>query len=341
VAIDPRLAGYSPQQLPALYSRLLDRLDSVPGVESTAIAMCGILVGCRSAEDGLSIEGYQSRPGEQVLVLNNVVSSGYFETVGMRLVSGRLLNERDPQGAQKVAVVNEAFVRRYFAGGEPLGKKFGYKTMDQEIVGVVEDARFLNVKEAPDPTAFFPFDQRPVVPHHVEIRTSGDPGQIANAVRQAIFEVEPNLPVEGVMTLSERVQNNLSQERLLLSLTSAFAALALGLAGFGLFGLLSYAVARRTADLGIRLALGASRGSVLWAVLRESLLLAFAGIAVGLPLVIAGSRLMSGLLFGISPHDGATIVTAVGVLVFVAAVSGLLPAWRASRVDPLSALRFE
>ena len=160
-------------------------------------------------------------------------------------------------------------------------------------------------------------------------------------MRRAIVEVEPNVPVESVVTLSERVDNNLSQERLLLSLTSAFGGLAIGLAGFGLFGLLSYAVARRTADFGIRIALGASQSSVLWAVVRESLLLALAGVAIGVPLVMAGSSVMSSMLFGVSPRDSATIVTAVGILVAVAALAGLVPAWRASRVDPLVALRSE
>jgi predicted permease len=303
--------------------------------------MCGILASCRSAETGLSVEGYASRREDPVLVVSNFVSPGYFTTVGMRLQSGRLLEEGDQRGAPGVAVVNQTFVRRYFTGKEPLGRRFGYKVMDQQIVGVVEDARLQNVKDEPEPMAFYPLQQRAVTPRTIEIRTAGDPRQVVDAVRRIILETAPGLPVEGVATLSERVSSNLSRERLLLSLTSAFGALALGLAGFGLFGLLSYAVARSTPDFGIRLALGASQASVLSAVVRDALRLAVAGIVIGLPLAIAGSRLMSALLFGVSSHDGATILTAVVVLVIVAGVAGLLPAWRASRVDPLVALRSE
>lgn len=341
VAIDPRLAGYQQEQLPALYDRLLQRIDAAPGVQAKAFAMCGILASCRSAETGFDIESYQSRPGEQTLAVTNIVSPGYFATVGMRLKAGRLLDERDRKGTALATVVNEAFARRYFGNQSPLGKKFGYGVMNQEIVGVVEDARVMNVKNAPEPMAFFPLEQRPVVPRSIEVRTMGDPRQLTAAVRRAVVEVEPNLPIEGVATLSERVSNSLSQERLLLSLTSAFGILALGLAGLGLFGLLSYAVARRTVDFGIRLALGAPRKSVLWAVLRESLLLGVGGIIIGLPLVAAASSVAGSILFGVSAHDVTTIAIAATVLVAVAALAGLLPAWRASRVDPLVALRFE
>jgi predicted lysophospholipase L1 biosynthesis ABC-type transport system permease subunit len=237
-------------------------------------------------------------------------------------------------------VVNQAFVRRYLSDGQALGRKFGYN-LEHEIVGVVEDARVINVKDEPAPMAFFTIEQRPLPLRSIEIGVTGDPALMTAAVRRAISEAAPNLPIEGVTTLSERVSTNLSQERLLLSLASAFGALALGLAAFGLFGLLSYAVARRSADFGIRLALGAQRRSILLAVLREALLLALAGVVIGLPLVVAGSSVMRSLLFGVSAYDTGTIVTTVAVLAMVAALAGLLPAWRASRVDPLTALRAE
>jgi predicted permease len=298
------------------------------------------MTGCRNAEDGLSVEGYESRPGEQVLVVNNVVTPGYFETVGMRLRAGRVLDDRDRQSSPLVAVVNESFVRRYFGDAQPIGKRFGY-TLNRQIVGIVENARVLNVKEEPEPMAFFSLQQRPSPIRSIEIRATGDPRRLASAVRQAIAETAPDLPIESVATLSERVSNNLSLERLLISLSAAFGALALGLAGLGLFGLLSYAVARRTADFGIRIALGAPQRVVLWGMLRESLLLSFAGVAIGLLLVLAASGPIRAVLYEVNPLDGATIFAATSVLVVVAALAGLLPAWRASRVDPLVALRQE
>jgi putative ABC transport system permease protein len=276
------------------------------------------------------------------VVVNNVVTPGYFEAVGMRLRAGRSLTERDRNGAPRVAVVNEAFMRRYAGGAPPLGRKFGQNAPVNEIVGVVEDARALDVKSESVPMAYFPLQQRTEgTPRSIEIRAEGDPRQIAAAVRKTIGEVESRLPIEGVTTASERVRSNLTQDRLLLSLFSAFGGLALALAGFGLFGLLSYAVARRREEFGIRMALGASPAAVLWTVIRESLLLACAGLAAGLPLVIVGTNLMRGVLFGVSPWDGVTIGVAAALLIAVAAVAGFLPAWRASRVDPLTALRSE
>jgi len=341
VTIDSRMAGYTePAQLHGLVDRLLERVASMPGVRSAAVASCGIMTGCRNAEDGLKVEGYESRPGEQVLVVNHVVTPGYFEAVGMRLLAGRGLDDRDRQSSPLVAVVNESFVRRYFGGAQPIGKRFGSK-LNQQIVGVVENARLLNVKEDPEPMAFFPLKQRPSQVRSIDIRAAGDPRHIASAIRQAIAETAPDLPIESVATLSERVSNNLGLERLLISLSAVFGVLALGLAGLGLFGLLSYAVARRTADFGIRIALGAPQRVVLWGVFRESLLLSLTGVAIGLLMVLAGSGLIRAVLFEVNPLDAPTIAMAIGVLLVVAGLAGLLPSWRASRVDPLVAIRLE
>jgi predicted lysophospholipase L1 biosynthesis ABC-type transport system permease subunit len=241
-----------------------------------------------------------------------------------------------------VAVVNQTFVRRFFgSGASPVGKRFGFRVMDQEIVGVVEDARVANVKDLPEPMAFFPFLQRGVTPRDIVVRTIGDPARSIGEVRLAIAEVAPALPIEGIVTLSERVRNNLGQERLLLWLTTAFGSLALVLAGVGLFGLLSHVVTRRTAEFGLRMALGAPRGYVLWTVLRESFSLALKGIAIAVPFLVAGSELMKPMLFEVHPRDSWTVAVAFAVLIVVAAVAGLLPAWRASRVDPVVALRSE
>ena len=189
--------------------------------------------------------------------------------------------------------------------------------------------------------AFYPLRQGPVSPSNLDMRTTGDPQRLIAEVTKTIAAVEPNLPVNQITTAEERVSDNLNQETVVAQLTSAFGVLALGLACFGLYGVMSYAVSRRTSELGIRMALGAPRSHVLWLVLRESLWLVALGVACGLPLVLIASRVLSSLLFGIGANDPVTVAAATAILVAVAALSGYLPARRAARVDPLVALRYE
>jgi putative ABC transport system permease protein len=181
--------------------------------------------------------------------------------------------------------------------------------------------------------------QRPVAARSLDVRTVGDPRLVAQSLRQALGLAAPDLPIEGITPLEERVQRRLGPERLVVVLTSAFGALALGLAGFGLFGVLSYAVARRTSELGLRMALGAQRGQIIGGVVRDALWLVTGGIVIGLPLIVIGGRLTSALFFGVDPYDLATIGFAVAVLVGVAGACSALPAWRASRISPIVALR--
>ena len=206
----------------------------------------------------------------------------------------------------------------------------------------VEDARGLaDLKARAVPSAFMPLAQRPVVPRALEVRTSVAPATTMAAVRRAVGDAAPGLPIESMEPMDVRVQRGLGQERLVVLLTSAFGALALGLAGFGLFGIVSYAVARRTPELGLRMALGASRSRVLWSVMREALRLVLFGTLLGIPLVLVGGTLASTLFFGVSPHDPLTLVVATLVLVGVGMSCSAVPARRASRVDPIVALRQE
>lgn len=341
VTIDPRLSGTPPEQLPELHRRLLDATLAVPGVSSASLAMCGLQSSCRAREDGIDIEGYQARPDEQVVFTVNAVTPGYFSNVGMRLIAGRAFTDRDLENTPKVAVVNRTLARKYFVDGQAIGRHFGEGTRDVEIVGIVDDARILSVKEPPVPSAFFSLVQRPVMARYLEIRTIGDPRHTAAAVRRAIAEAAPALPIEAIMTVEERLRVSLNQERLMVFLTSGFGALALGLAGFGLFGLLSYAVARRTSEFGIRMALGASRAHVLTSVVVEALRLVLYGFLLGIPIVLLSGGLVSSLFFGVEPNDWATLVGATLILVCVGAICSVLPAMRASRVDLVVALRAE
>lgn len=340
-SISPRTGGYGEGELPALYRRLIERAEALPGVQSATIATCGVMTGCRSNSDGLSIAGYQGQPGEQVGVQENRVGPRYFSTVGIALVAGRDFEARDGTGSAAVAIVNEAMARRYFKNREAIGQRFGYDQPDTEIVGVVRDARVNTVREDVVPMAYFPLDDTPPYVSTLEVRTGGDPRALGATLRKAMQELEPKLPVDRVTTITELARNSLRQERLISRLTTLVSALALGLACLGLYGLMSYGVKQRAAELGLRLALGAQRAQVLWMVFRESLTLVAVGLALGLPMVAVASRLVGTMLFEVSPNDPATVAVAMLVLLAVGASSGYLPAWRASRVDPLTALRDE
>ena len=201
--------------------------------------------------------------------------------MGMRLLGGRPFTDHDRAKSPRVAIVNRMLAARYFKDGQALGRHFGQSGPDVEIVGIVDDARLLNVKDGAVPTAFFPLEQRPIVARVVEVRTKGQPAHAIAAVRRAVGQAAPDMPIGSISWVDERISASLSQERVVVFLASGFGALALGLAGFGLFGVLSYAVARRTSEFGIRMALGASRSHVLWSVVREALWLVVAGFEIG------------------------------------------------------------
>jgi predicted permease len=340
IAINPSL-NYSMPELPALYQRLLDRVEAIPGVQSATVAMCSVLNGCRSNSDGVAFSGYTSQPDEQVVVQINRVGRKYFSTLGMPIVAGRDFDAREVGGDAKVVIVNEALVRKYFKGRDPLGERFGYDTPDLEIIGVVRDAHVNTVREAPLPMVFHPFDATPSFVGSMQIRTAGDPGTMGAVVRRVVTEQEPRLTAGPPATLGTLAASTLRQERLIARLTIIVGLLALALASLGLYGLMAYAVKQRTAELGVRFALGAPRGRVLWMVLRESMLLVAIGLAIGVPAVLAVSRLIAPMLFEVSPNDPTVVSIAIAVLFVVGAWSGYLPAWRASRIDPLVALRQE
>jgi predicted permease len=340
IGVDPRLAGASPPSLPETYARVLDTVTGVPGVESAAFAMCGLRGNC-AREDGYHVEGYQPREGEVVLFSVDAVTPAYFSTAGMPLLAGRVLSEADRADTTKVAVVNRALAARYFRDWrQAIGRRFGFATPDIEIVGIVGDTRGLaDLKAAGVPSVFVPLSQRPAAPRELVVRTSVDPATAVAAVRNAVGNAAPGLPIERMEPMAVRVQRGLSRERLVVLLTSGFGALALGLAAFGLFGILSYAIARRTSEIGVRIALGAAPSGVLWGVVRDGLRLVLYGALLALPLVVVGGRLVSRLVFGVSPYDPLTLGAAVLVLVLVGVAASAGPARRASRVDPMVALR--
>ena len=341
VGINPSLGNYQEAELAALYARLIERVEAIPGVQSATIAMCGVMSGCRSNSDGIAITGYTAQPGEQVVIQENRIGPNYFSTLGMTIVAGRNFEAREIGADAEIAVVNEAMVRTYFKGRDPIGQRFGYDKPTIEIIGVVRDAHVNSVREAAVPMVFYHLDSTPSFVGSMQIRAAGDPELVGAAVRGALREIEPRLPVDRITTIATLAASTLRQERLIARLTTTVGILALALASLGLYGLMAYAVKQRTAELGLRFALGAPRARVLWMVFRESLMLVFAGLALGLPLVMALARLIGPMLHEVSPNDPLVVGIAAGVLLAVGASSSYLPAWRASRVDPLTALRQE
>lgn len=342
VGIDPKLGSVAAQDFAETSRRVLDEVAQVPGVESATLAMCGLQGSC-AIEDGYHVEGYQPRPDELVAFSVNAVTPTYFSTVGIPLLGGRALSEADRAHTPTVAVVNRTLATKYFGDWRrAIGRRFGLTTPNIEIVGVVEDTRALaNLKAVIMPSVFVALAQRPVFPRELVVRTSIEPAMTIAAVRRALGDAAPGLPVESAEPVVVRVQRSLGQERLMVLLTSSFSALALALAAFGLFGLQSYAIARRTPEIGVRIALGAPPSGVLLSVVRDALRLVLYGALVGLPLVAIGGQLASGLVFGVSPYDPLTLLAAILVLGTVGIVASAGPARRASRVDPIVALRQE
>jgi predicted permease len=340
--VDTRGAGYSDDERQALYRRLVERLQALPGVQSVSLSANGPLWGSQRISS-LSVEGYKAGPDEQLRTNEEIVTDRYFETVGLRLIEGRLFRPEDHIPDSKSTIVNATMARRFFPGQSAVGKRWSYgDAIDKDaqvIVGVVEDAHYVELRNAPPNMAYRLAEASPdEVLSDIEIRTSGSPRALAQTVREALTQAEPRLPVVEVMTLSDRVDRGVSQDRMVARLTSIFGALALLLASLGLYGTISYGISRRVAELGLRMALGADRSMVLRMVLREAMLLVVGGALIGVPLAFLAGRSMGALLFNVGAADPISFLSGVGILLLVAAVAAYLPAHRASRIEPMVAL---
>jgi ABC-type lipoprotein release transport system permease subunit len=344
--INPRLLGYDDARLVAAYDRVVERLEAIPGVRSASLSLHRLLTFSRSTAD-IYLPGAAPSPGQALSSQLTVVTPHYFATAGMPLVRGRTFEPRDRQGAPKVVIVNQALVRKFFPHrsgiGEHLGSEPGSKASEYEVVAVVRDARYNELGETTPPMIYLPVAQNPESLSDVELRVAGTAAATAveGGLRRAIAEAEPRLAVLDTLTMSEQVDRSLARERTIARLTGFFGALALLLAAIGLYGVMSYSVARRTGEIGLRMALGAARGRVLALVLGDTLRLIAIGVAAGLAAALAVTRLAASQIYGLTAYDPATVGLATLVLVAVALLAGFLPARRAADTSPMAALRYE
>jgi predicted permease len=353
VRLNTNLNGYKPENLYSLYQQIEQRLQQIPGVISASYSIYSPMRG-DNWSFYIHIQGHAS--DEHLEASFNRVGPRYFETIGTQLLRGRTIDEQDTPTSRQVAVVNEAFVRKFFGKEDPIGRYFGFgdasKSSDFEIVGVTEDTKYQDARTLPYPTFFCAFLQMSkdpklsflMVSHYIgdiELRVAGRPQNIEPTVRHALADIDPNLNVLDVISLREQVTRNFNQDRLIARLTELFGVLALILACVGLYGVAAYSVVRRTSEIGIRIALGANRGNVLVLVLRGALLQLALGLGIGIPVALAGGRLLRSRLYGVKGHDPTILALAAVILAACALFAGFVPARRAASIDPMRALRTE
>jgi len=358
--IDLSRNQYPFTRLEAFYRKLQQQLAQIPGVISSSFSSTAPMAGGIGTEP-ISIEGKPPVPHLEAgkWPRENRVSAHYFETVGTRLLRGRAFDERDTPGSQHVGVIDQAFADFFFPHEDPIGKHFGIQTEghshDYRIIGVVEDAQYDNPKYIQSPTFFLPLLQKEryedtaedleqldtAYVNSIELHVAGRPENFMEPLRTALAGLDPNLTVIRITSFDDQVSRNFDQERLIARLTTVYGLLALLLASVGLYGVASYTTARRTNEIGIRMALGADRGSVMTMMMRFAMAPVVFGLAIGIPLTLTAARIMSSQLYGVKVYDPLILLGAMVTLGVAALIAGLLPARRAASIDPMQALRTE
>jgi predicted permease len=348
VSTDPLAAGYNTLQITNFSNELVSRLATFPGVRAVSYSKNGLFGGSESASS-MKVEGYESKNDSDMVAAFDQVGPGYFAAIGIPMLLGREVGLQDTEASPRVAVINETMAKFYFGSASPIGRKFTIedpgnpKGLPTEIIGVARDARDHELKGQVKRRFYIPatqsFGNIPVL--NFEIRTVGNPSAIADSVRKEIKGLDAHVPVYSVRTLEELTDTSISEQILVARLSSFFAGLALLLAAVGLYGVLSYSVAGRTREIGVRMALGAQRTTVRWMVLQEAGRLVLLGIAIGVPAAIATSRLCSSMLFGLKSTDPVSMALVTGLLLTISLLASYIPARRATKVDPMVALRDE
>jgi predicted permease len=344
--VDPALNGYDLPRLRSFYTQLLQNVRSVPGVTSASSAAVPLLHGFEW-DSSMSVEGHQAKDGEDMQAFMNSISPGYWKTMGVQLIEGRDFDERDVGERATVVIVNRKFAQHFFGDKSPVGRHVGFGTgpqskLDMEIVGMVEDSLYEGPRDGVRRQAFVSSMQgRFPGSAAFYVRTSLPSESMFSTLRQQVANLDRSMPIYEMKTLENQLDETLTTERLIATLSAAFGALATLLAAVGLYGVMAFVVARRTKEIGLRMALGAQQGTVIWLVLKEVLILLVGGLAIGVPAAYLLSRYVSTQLFGVQPADVPTALLAVAVLGAVALAAGFIPARRASVIDPITALRYE
>ena len=348
-SLDPAKSGYDRQKIVSFFDQLVQRIRQQPGIIEVGLASHGSLSGVlpsgmRFFNTTMHAEGYGATSGDEMNFYNNFVTPGYFPAVGIQILQGRNFDQRDHQGSGKVAIVNKVAARHWFKGEDPIGKRIGMGMSgptDIEIVGVVQDAKYVNVREKALRTVYLPFHQAPGSPMTMHIKTTVDPRTVSPIVQREVRALDTNIPIFQVQTMSARIDDALSQERLITTLATVLAVLGTLLATIGLYGVVSYSAIQRTREIGIRIALGAQHTDLLKLVIGQGMKLALIGLTFGLAAAVALTRLVNSLLYGVSATDPLTFGFIVLLLTGIALVACYIPARRAAKVDPIVALHSE
>jgi predicted permease len=341
--IDSSSAGYKPGEPRevALNQQIEDRVSALPNVKAASFSAFTFHEG--SWNSNVALPGMKI--GEDVNINHNVVGTGYLETMQIPLLAGRNFSPSDTSTSQRVVIISEHTAKTLFPIGNPIGRHYGMDDNKPEndvtVIGVAKDVKFGELAEEPVNLDYIPYTQHPWGFSDFEVRYTGGFAPVAAAVQQTIHSIDRNLPITRVTTLGEQVARSITNQRLVAQLSAFFGLLAVFLSCIGIYGVMSYVVTRRTNEIGIRMSLGAGRSNMLWMVLREILILVSIGVVIGVPVTLAGDRLVSNMLFGLKPTDPVTLVSATVIFLIVAAIAGYLPARRASLVDPMVALRYE
>jgi predicted permease len=343
-AISPQRNGYTPTRSVALFERLEDEIAALPGVTAVASSTTPLLSGDVRAQS-VFVEGFDVRPDTDNNALYDEIGHGYFRTLGIPLISGREFTRSDSGNAAKVAIVNEQFARKFGLGRAAVGKRMSWRTpvLDLEIVGLVRDIKHSNLRDAASPMYFVPHRQGNRRPGFMTfyVRTPLDTEELMVAIRRVVLRLDKNLPVEQLQTMNQAMQGAMMRERFMGVMTGAFAILATLVAAIGLYGVLAYTVAQRTPEIGLRMALGATRTRVGWMVLRQVGVITVIGGALGLACAMLVGRAAQVLLFGLQFHVPVVLASSIVVLMLVALAAGYVPAHRAARIDPMRALKCE